>query len=71
MPTGTPRQPATAKALEKAAKYICTLKCGRCPLVEERFPCQTECSTETLPWRCWLAYFIHKALAEGDDASVS
>ncbi len=63
-PTG-----GTARALEKAAKYICTAKCGLCPLVVEKFPCQTECSTDTLPWRCWLAYFTRKASEEKGAAS--
>ncbi len=44
-------------ALEKAAKYICTLKCGLCPMVEEGFSCPTECDTETRPWRCWVEFF--------------
>ena len=44
-------------ALEKAAKYICTLKCGLCPMVEEGFSCKTECDTETRPWRCWVEFF--------------
>lgn len=43
--------------LEKAAKYICTQKCGLCPHIVEKYPCKTECSLDTLPWQCWLTYF--------------
>ncbi|HIJ79680.1 MAG: hypothetical protein OEY01_13170 [Desulfobulbaceae bacterium] len=44
-------------ALEMAAKYICTIKCGQCPLVVEKFPCPQKCTLDVLPWQCWLAYF--------------
>ncbi len=44
-------------ALERAAKYICTAKCGVCPLMVEKFTCPTVCGTDTLPWQCWLAFF--------------
>lgn len=49
------------KALEKAAKYICTAKCGLCPITEKGFECPEECKMSTLPWRCWLAYFYKQA----------
>lgn len=49
-------------ALERAAKYICTLKCGRCPAVEEGFPCPTVCDLETLAWQCWQVFFFQQAL---------
>ena len=45
------------EALTKAAKYVCTLKCGRCPMIVEGFACPTKCSLSTIPWQCWLAYF--------------
>jgi hypothetical protein len=45
------------QALANAAKYICNLKCGLCPLVVEEFHCEFECSLETLPWKCWRYYF--------------
>lgn len=44
-------------ALAKAAKYVCTIKCGSCPMVVERFPCPVECTQQTMPWHCWLVYF--------------
>lgn len=44
-------------ALEKAAKYICTMKCGLCPMVVENFTCHYECTMETRPWKCWMHYF--------------
>jgi hypothetical protein len=44
-------------ALEKAAKMICSLKCGLCPMREKDFAgCPSECSENTKPWRCWIAY---------------
>ncbi len=45
------------KTLEIAAKYLCNLLDGRCPLVVENHPCPTECGPETLPWHCWIRYF--------------
>ncbi|MDH4322042.1 MAG: hypothetical protein OEV73_11165 [Desulfobulbaceae bacterium] len=47
----------TEQALQKAAKYICTAKCGRCPAVEENFPCPADCDLETQAWQCWQIYF--------------
>ena len=39
------------QALEKAAKKICNLKCGLCPMLEEDFSgCQVECHEEIRPW---------------------
>jgi hypothetical protein len=52
---------ADKNALEKAAKYICTLKCGLCPMVVEGFHCEFKCSLETMPWKCWRYYFKHIA----------
>lgn len=44
-------------ALEKAAKIICTMKCGLCPLREEGFSgCPYICSEHTRPWQCWVIY---------------
>ena len=46
------------KALEKAAKFICNLKCGLCPLREKDFQgCPYECTEEIKPWQCWVAHF--------------
>lgn len=47
-------------ALEMAAKYICTLKSGMCPMTEENFTCRTECDLETRPWQCWIDFFKKK-----------
>lgn len=44
-------------ALVKAAKIICNLKCGLCPIREENFPgCPCACSEDIRPWQCWVAY---------------
>ena len=51
------RNTAQARALERAAKYICTINCGRCPMVVEGFPCPQRCTLRTRPWQCWLAFF--------------
>ena len=45
------------RALEKAAKMICTMKCGLCPVREDNFPgCPYRCHEDILPWQCWVAY---------------
>ncbi len=54
-------------ALEKAAKYICTSKCGLCPMVTEGFRCPKECDLDTKPWQCWFIYFREKSV-EGVEA---
>jgi hypothetical protein len=54
------------KALEKAAKYICTMKCGLCPMVVENIPCPQQCDLETAPWRCWFAYFRSQSQQESE-----
>ena len=56
MTTAT-RQHQNLAALENAAKYICTSKCGLCPMVVEGFKCPAECDLKTLPWQCWYKYF--------------
>lgn len=43
--------------LEKAAKYLCTVLDGRCPMAIESYPCPTDCTVETVPWHCWVIYF--------------
>lgn len=44
-------------ALEKAAKIICGLKCGLCPMREENFSgCPWACHEATLPWQCWVIH---------------
>lgn len=45
-------------ALEKAAKHICTARCGRCPHVVEQYPCPGECTLDTMAWECWAKYFL-------------
>lgn len=46
------------RALEKAAKMICTMKLGLCPVRESNFTgCPSICQEDTLPWQCWVAYF--------------
>ena len=50
-------QRRSTRALEDAAKYICTMRCGLCPMAAEGFPCPQPCSEETRPWQCWIAYF--------------
>lgn len=56
-------------AFEQATKYLCTLTCGRCPMVMENFPCPEECSEETRPWRCWVAFFRQHAVPAPDTAA--
>jgi hypothetical protein len=57
---------ADRQALEKAAKYICNLKDGLCPMVVEKIECRTVCTLETLPWECWLALFKEIAATNQD-----
>ena len=46
------------KALEKAAKKICNLQCGRCPIQEADFAgCSGACHDEIRPWQCWVGHF--------------
>ena len=52
-------------ALEKAAKVVCNLKCGLCPIHEEGFSgCPYECREEILPWQCWAAHFKEITISE-------
>jgi hypothetical protein len=46
-----------ARLLEKAAKYLCNTLDGLCPMMAEGYVCPTECALDTVPWRCWIAYF--------------
>lgn len=57
-----PYQPPqeNATALEVAAKYICTMKFGMCPMAVEQFQCPQICTMDIRPWQCWVAYFTHK-----------
>ncbi len=49
-------------ALEKAAKIICNLKCGLCPLREEDFTgCSYVCDEGIRPWRCWVAHLRERS----------
>jgi hypothetical protein len=56
MQAKTKRKPEEL-ALEQAAKYICNLLGGLCPLVVEEHRCRTPCDLDTLPWQCWIDYF--------------
>ncbi|MFA7382410.1 MAG: hypothetical protein WC001_03090 [Desulfurivibrionaceae bacterium] len=48
-------------ALEKAAKHICTSRCGLCPHVVEQYPCPGDCTLDTVAWECWTQYFLDQA----------
>lgn len=44
-------------ALKKAAKIICGLKCGLCPMREENFSgCPYPCTEDVRPWQCWVEH---------------
>ncbi|MCF8056377.1 MAG: hypothetical protein K9K37_07040 [Desulfocapsa sp.] len=44
-------------ALENAAKIICTMKCGLCPIREKNFSgCPYTCDEEIRPWKCWVVH---------------
>lgn len=43
--------------LEMAAKYICNLRDGLCPMVVENYQCLSACGPDTQPWRCWINHF--------------
>lgn len=59
------------KALEMAAKYICNLRDGLCPMVVENYRCLSDCGPETLPWRCWIDHFLAASGAkEGNKAQA-
>ena len=56
----------TDRALEQAAKKICTLKCGLCPVKEKDFAgCHVPCHDEIRPWQCWVAHFKRLGAASG------
>ncbi|WP_456473367.1 hypothetical protein [Desulfolithobacter sp.] len=47
----------TERALEKAAKLICNLKCGLCPIREPDFSgCPFACTEDIRPWQCWVSH---------------
>lgn len=49
----------TEYALEKAAKMICTMKLGACPLQEDNFSgCSSNCHVNILPWQCWVTHLM-------------
>lgn len=53
------------KALIKAAKIICDLNSGRCPMHEPDFSgCPHNCSEDIRPWQCWVAYLITHVRAQ-------
>ena len=50
------------RALEQAAKIICTLKCGICPIREDNFSgCPFICDEEIRPWQCWVVHLLEVA----------
>lgn len=53
--------PTIITALEKAAKYICTTRCGLCPHVVVQYPCPKECTLDTMAWECWMQHFLDQA----------
>jgi hypothetical protein len=56
------KEKTTEVALEKAAKMICNLKSGLCPMREENFPgCPWQCTEDIRPWQCWVAYLSEPA----------
>jgi hypothetical protein len=57
--TGSDHTAATA--LEKAAKYLCTIRRGLCPHVVEQYPCPVDCNLDTLAWECWVHFFRKRA----------
>lgn len=57
-------------SLEIAAKYICTSKCGLCPMVVEEFTCPRECRIETKAWQCWMTYFRERGHEKNKLAQV-
>ncbi len=62
MPTVAATHDSTATAaLEKAAKYLCTMRCGLCPHVVEKYPCPTDCGMDTQVWECWVHFFRARA----------
>ncbi len=61
---GTNRSPE-ARALVRAAKMICELKSGLCPLRERDFTgCPHACTEDIRPWQCWVAHLTARAMAE-------
>jgi len=62
--------PVTQRALERAAKLICTLKCGVCPFREANFSgCPGPCTEEIRPWQCWVAHLTHLSLLPDQEKS--
>lgn len=52
---------ARNEALVRAAKYICNLRDGLCPMVVENYRCLSACGPDTQPWRCWIDHFLTSA----------
>lgn len=59
------------RTLEMAAKYICTMLDGLCPMVVEKTSCLTTCDLDTLPWQCWIDHFREKARAAQDKQAMA
>ena len=59
--------PSDSLALEKAAKYICNMKDGLCPMVVENMQCRSVCTVETLPWQCWVLLFREAGAGNGHE----
>ena len=58
-------------ALELAAKQICTMLDGLCPMVVEKIPCLATCDLDTLPWHCWMGHFREKARVAQDKPAMA
>lgn len=56
-----------ARALERAAKYICNSKDGLCPMRIEDFKCRFPCDLDTLPWQCWVIFFKEPVRGKKED----
>ena len=51
------RSSVDSMALVRAAKVICDLKSGLCPINEAGFSgCPFVCGEDTRPWQCWVVY---------------
>lgn len=63
-----PKVSIEEKALIKAAKLICNLKSGLCPIREPDFlGCPFPCGEDIRPWQCWVIHL--KVLASYENGS--
>lgn len=62
------RDTTERQALIRAAKIICDLKSGLCPLREPGFSgCPFVCSEDIRPWQCWVIYLLQSRLLKGEN----